>query len=349
MKIDIYCVEGSPTGVTPQKIHTRGVGGAEQALLTFAPQMTKRGHGVKIFNDPVPPGLHEGVDFLPRSAFHAKADRDVLIVFRGPTKHLTDRIGEGQRIAPVQVFWSCDQYTAGDYDKDVFPFVDKIVTMSPYHTQYFLDNYKNAPVEKITHIDIGVRTWEYEQPTEKVPYQMIWCSVPSRGLQYLADIWREIIKKVPKATLVITGDFRLWGAPLARDLQFRTKLEGLPGIRYFGKVPRAKLVKLQLESEIMFYPGDYEELFCIACAECQVAGAIPITSGAGALPTTNQSGLGKVIFGHPRVQRDEFVGEVVSLLDEHVNLRDDQARMQLYARGRFNWDKICSEWEKVLA
>lgn len=344
MKIDIYCIGGSPTGVTPQKIHTRGVGGAELALLTFAPQMAKRGHEVRVFNDPTPPGLHEDVRFLPRNAFHSEAERDVLILFRGPMKHILK-----QRIAPLQVFWSCDQFTAGDYNEHIFPFVDKIVTISPYHTQYFLDNYENASVEKITHIDLGVRIWEYDQPVERVPYQMIWCSVPERGLQYMADIWSEVKKRVPEATLVITGDYRLWGAPLARDLQYRARLADLPGIQYFGKVPRAKLVRLQLESEIMFYPGNYEEMFCIACAECQVAGAIPITGSAGALPTTNQSGLGRVIFGPPLLQKAEFAAEAAAVLNNRANLISDRARMQKYARERFSWDKICSKWEEVLS
>ena len=343
MKIDIYCVRGSPTGVVPRMIHTRGVGGAELALLTFAPQMAKRGHEVRVFNDPNPPGLHEDVNFLPRSAFRPKAERDVLVLFRGPTKHIIN-----QRIAPLQVFWSCDQFTAGNYDEHIFPFVDKVVTISPYHTQYFLDNYKNASKEKITHIDLGVRTWEYEQSVEKVPYQMIWCSVPDRGLQYMADVWGEVIKKIPQATLVVTGDYRLWGAPLAKDLQYRARLEDLPGIQYFGKVPRAKLVKLQLESEVMFYPGNYEEMFCIACAECQVAGAIPITSGDGALPTTNQSGLGRVIFGPAHIQATKFVRAAALILNDRESLSDSRTRMQAYARERFDWDKICGEWETVL-
>ena len=38
------------------------------------------------------------------------------------------------------------------------------------------------------------------------------------------------------------------------------------------------------------------ELFCIAVAESQVAGAFPVTSDVGSLGTTN---MGRVIHGHP--------------------------------------------------
>lgn len=333
MKINVYCIEGSPTGVIPEDVHGKGVGGAELALLTWASAMAARGHDVNVFNDPRVSGMHEGALYLPRTSFSFSEEPDVLITFRGAAPSLP------RSAAGVNVFWSCDQYTIGSYDKDVFPWVDVTVTISPYHKAYFLNTYSRANQTRLEYIDLGVRTWEYQEPVEKVPYQMIFCSVPDRGLDVVAQMWPKLKRLLPEATLVITSDYRLWGVPYPGDTRFRATLSDMEGVRYLGKVPRKELVELQMQSDLMFYPCTYEELFCIAAAECQVAGAFPITTSKGALATTNAYGKQR----HPEF----FVGTAVTML-EHKDLQEYQHACRVQALARFNWERICSQWEQLL-
>lgn len=45
-------------------------------------------------------------------------------------------------------------------------------------------------------------------------------------------------------------------------------------------------VEHQLSAEVMLSPCVFPEMFCIAALECMAAGAVPVTTHSGALPTT---------------------------------------------------------------
>ena len=342
MKIDLLCNDGSPIGVTPMDIEGRGVGGAELSMMTLMGVFAKRGHEVTVFNNPRIPGDHDGVRYAPLNDYNNRAPKDVVIIFRSPNK----RYDPSQMPKEVKkLWWSTDQFTVGNFS-EMAQTVDRVITISPHHSAFFAKHYKIGR-DKMTHLDLGVRTWEYEREIEKIKGRLIFCSIPDRGLPVLHAAWALIKRDAPQASLVITSDYTLWGAS-ANNSQHRLQWAGKDDVHYVGKVPRSRLVKLQLEAEIMSYPSVYEELFCISAAECQVAGALPVTSAAGALPTTNEFGI--VIPGNPKTAMwvDSFAGRVVSLLNhEDKYMTDRQALMRRGARTRFDWDKIASQWEEI--
>ena len=339
MKIDLYCNDGSPIGVTPPDIYGRGVGGAELAMMSWAETMAARGHQIRVYNSPVQGGTYDGVQYLPQGAFAPQEKRDVFVLFRSPSPHL--RV----TVAAVKIFWSCDQYTVGNYERDIFPFVDKVICISPYHEKYHNEHYNGGGHYngKITHIDLGVRLEDYNKEVEKIPGRCIFCSVPGRGLELLRMMWPEIKRRRPDASLVITADYRLWGAPTPRNHEHRLSWVGQPDVSFLGKIEREKLAQEQLAAQVHAYPCTYEELFCISSAECQVAGAISVTSDMGALATTNE---GRTIPGNLLSQdwQERFINTVVLAMD------DDKQReeMQSAARERFDWGRICEEWEGLI-
>ena len=340
LSIDLYCNDGSPLGIVPPDIYTRGVGGAELAMMTWAEVMGQRGHKVRVYNNPPTPGSYNGVEYLPQSAFNWREDRDVMIAFRSPNRYTrTAR-------AAVKLFWSTDQQTVGDFARDIFPYVDRTICISPFHVNYHIKRY-NVPPEMIGYFDLGVRVEEYEQDTPKVPGRCIFCSVPERGLEVLRLMWPKIKERAPEASLVITSDYTLWGSPNPLNQEHRLNWLHQKDVQFMGKIPRKQLVEEQLKAEVMSYPGNYEELFCISAAECQVAGAIPVTSGLGALPTTNEWGVvlsGNILDGEWQVR---FVNEICQQL-EHGHLIMPQW-MQSEARARFDWNTICGQWENLIA
>ncbi len=95
----------------------------------------------------------------------------------------------------------------------------------------------------------------------------------------------------------------------------------------------------------MTYPCTYEELFCISAAECQVAGALPVTTETGALATTNQ--WGQIIEGSPlgaEWQR-QFVDAACATMDM---AGPDRQQRQAQAARRFDWEAICGRWETLI-
>lgn len=347
MKIAFYCSSGSPTRINPDMIYTRGVGGAELALMSLAEELARLGNSVTVYNNPDKPGEYNNVSYLPLAGYN-DLETDVLVLFRTPWN--------GVEISHAKkVFWSCDQFTEGNFRRDIFPHVDHIICISPRHVDYFNQRYNNdgAYTNKITYFDLGVRQQDYQfdNPPQRVKNRMIYCSAPNRGLERVRRIWPTIKQNVPNAELYVTFDYRMWGADSPHiDKSWRPE-----GVHYLGGISRMELTRLQLSSDIQLYPCTYDELFCIAVAECQVAGAIPFTSGEGALATTNEFGfIGG--FGHSNHQGNEwlqdyteFVINVLADPDYHYalidNIREDV--MQL-ARDRFNWTKIARQWMELL-
>lgn len=339
MLIELYCEDGSPLKITPPDIYGRGVGGAELSMMTWAAKMVQRGHTVNVYNDPTFEGEYDGVEYLPKHAFSPTgAHRDVFIIYRSPNPHILSAK------ADVKIHWSTDQHTIGNYGTDIFPHVNHVVCISPFHVDYHKRTYPGHD-HKIGYIDLGVRLQDYDQEVEKIPGRMIWCSVPQRGLDELNTLWPEIKKRVPEASLVITSDYRLWGSPSPGNQQHRLAWMYQEDVAFLGKIDRERLAREQLAAQVMPFCCTYDELFCISAAECQVAGAIPVTTTIGALKTTNQWGYQIPGFIVEKRWRDEFfekIEEALALDPEEVK------RRQGWAADRFDWDCICGQWERLI-
>jgi glycosyltransferase involved in cell wall biosynthesis len=341
--IHLLCNDGSPLGITPPDIDGRGVGGAELAMMTLMRTLAERGHTVTVYNDPAAVGEYQGVNYLPRTRYRNREPRDVLIIFRSPNPMF-----QRDQMPPEvkKIWWSCDQFTIGDFG--IFSnLVDFVVTISPYHTNYHHERY-HIPLTKMGHIDCGVRLEEYqESEIQRIPGRLIYCSIPDRGLTVLHAAWALIKRDVPEASLVITSDYTLWGAA-PNNQNHRLMWARADGVSFLGKVPRRQLIKLQRQAEILAYPSIYEEMFCISAAECQVAGALPVTSGVGALPTTNEFGI--IIAGSPKMPAfvNQFASRIVGLLTrEHEYLVERRKAAMAGAARRFDWNVIAERWEKL--
>lgn len=337
-KIDVVCTDGSPLGVTEKSIFGEdgrmGVGGAELALLTLCRAWQYYGNDVTLYNDPNNP-LASTFKQKAVAEFNPKDERDILIVFRSPRDNLLHAKGK-------RIWFSCDQQTIGNF-RDFSECVDKIVTISPRHSKYFKDMYG---INNSIHIDLPVRTWEYKRDVEKVSHRCIFTSMPDRGAMELHAAWARIVKEVPDASLVITSDWRLWAEWQTEEAvrNYRLAFARLPNVEYKAAVKRDELINIQLSADLHTYPCIYDELFCIAVAESQVAGAFPVTSDMGSLATTN---MGRVIHGHPQdsAWMDVFVKNVVELLtDEHLKQKQEYVRE--VSRKRFSVENIIRQWDE---
>lgn len=341
MKIDVYCNDGSPIGIIPDDIYGNGVGGAELSLMTWAEHMAARGHRISIYNNPKVAGVYNGVEYMPQKELLNDSNRDVLVVWRSPFQELKSLRGG------LKIHWSTDQWTVGNYAVDILPYVDVVVTISPFHTKYYREHYNRPsiiPDANVSHIDLGVRKIDYGD-IKKKRYEMIWASVPDRGLDLLLRTWGKIVERVPQAHLSITSDYTLWGGKAIGARTYKPKWARYSSsVDYLSAVTRKKLTQLQLEADIALGSFTYDELFCISSAEAQYAGAVSITSDRGALPTTNMSGV--VI---PMNQILRVLPDKIEEIYNGGKIGETQMLAHEYAKRRFDWDYICSKWEDVLA
>src|SRR3990167_11067456 len=123
LNIDVVCNDGSPLGIVLSDIYGKndrvGVGGAELALLTMCEAWSNYGHHVRLYNSPK---VSKGSPFgqYPIDTFLPQDDRDILIIFRSTNHRIKNATGK-------KIWWSCDQYTVGDFSEFASK-VDKIIT-----------------------------------------------------------------------------------------------------------------------------------------------------------------------------------------------------------------------------
>jgi hypothetical protein len=132
-----------------------------------------------------------------------------------------------------------------------------------------------------------------------------------------------------------------------RNEQYIGQFLGMEDVTLLGAIPRRELIQYQLSSDIQIYPCLYDELFCYATAECQVAGALPVTSQRGALVTTN---MGVQVAGTDLLSPG-WLGTFADAVIETMlsdKLAESQLEVSLRARDRFKLKKIEKEWDKVL-
>lgn len=343
MRIDVVTIGGSSWGVTPPEIETPGVGGSELMLLQWSRVMASRGHEITIFNNPRKPGIYAGVSFKDEKEFDKTQYRDVFISFRGPKYDET--VGGNFGIA---VGWSTGQ-SERSYQEPWHALTDGIVGLSEFH---LADNKKRYPENPHTMkiMEIGSLAREYP-PTPKIPYQFIYNSVPIRGLIHLAEIWPIIRTRYPTARLLVTSDYRLWnGGTDPQNSEYQTIFNGMPGVELLGAIPRSELVRRECESEIHLYPCAFDELFCISNSEAQMAGCYAITSSVGALATTNFTGYKSPFLPGTNAFRDDVLREIDALYAQDAASRAVQHKaIREAAHKRFNWDRICDQWESYFA
>lgn len=338
MKIDIFCQDGSPLGVTMKSLYGEdgriGVGGAEYTLLTMCEEWGKRGYDVTLYNDPRGYDPH-AFPFKQRTvaSFHPWDDRDILIIFRSPSQIVN--VAKGKK-----VWWSHDQQTTGNFG-EFGKCVDQIVCVSKFHVHYFKERYK---LEKAIVIDNPVRVADYQQKRQRIPNRFLFSSVPKRGLDIFLNLWPTIRAMFSDASLVITSDYRLWGSPYPLNEEFRTQAMGLGGVKFRGGIKRAQLIEEQLTADVLAYPCIYEELMCIAVAEAEVSGAFPITSTVGALGTTN---FGWKVEGDPHTKawQQKFLETIYSFL-KSPDKEQIREKISQKAIKRFNPDNIAKQWDK---
>jgi len=339
MVIEFFCPSGSPLGLIPEDIYGKGVGGAELALISLAEVLDQLGHTVRVFNNPAQP-TNSHAEFLPLKAAES-SKCDVFVLFRNPHPLVETKSG------CQKVFWSCDQVTSGNFRTQIFPFVDQVVTISEVHRIWFESFWKCDPA-KLVVSDLGVRLEDYEIRKAVVvrnPHKLIFTSVPDRGLRELLPLWKTLKCEFTDLSLVITGDYTLWGAKNPYTHEFKMEWMHEPDVEYLGKVSRGTLVHHQLSAGLHLYPCVYPELFCISVAESQVAGAFPVTTDMGALATTNQSGI--VIKGDPRTAgiQNKLIQAASSILGGHIEqVEAERTTMMEDAVTRFNWKTIARDW-----
>jgi GT2 family glycosyltransferase len=180
-------------------------------------------------------------------------------------------------------------------------------------------------------------------------HKLIYTSSYDRGLEWLLQMWPEIKKKYPDATLEICYGWNTFDVLLANNPERQSwKVQMISamkqdGIKDHGRIGKEELKKLRQECGILAYPSHFFEIFCISAVEAALDGVVPVVTSLGALPETVQSGV--VVDGDIRDEstRTKYLEELLSLMGDETR-RKKLAKEGMEFAKQFSWTFIAQKW-----
>ena len=323
---------------------TSPLGGAEAAFVSLAETFAARGHRVRAFTNCAAPLAHKGVAWAPIA--HAMPDTaDLYIANRG------DRLIARVPNARTRVFWI---HNPGAYLKKLRyiralwrwrPIIVVIGDYAGRTVPWWL------PKRGLVVIPYGLAD-VFRHATERPvpPAIAIFTSNPQRGLNWLLDLWTDLIQPmVPRAELRIYAGPAVYGTAGARHAEAMARVLDRAaaladqGVRRLAPLPRAALIDALQQARVMLYRGDLNETYCAAVAEAQALGVPAVVMPLGSLPERVVDGVTGVIAG----DENAFATAAVQMLTDDAQWRRMHVAALAQQRG-LSWDDVAVRFESLM-
>jgi glycosyltransferase involved in cell wall biosynthesis len=171
--------------------------------------------------------------------------------------------------------------------------------------------------------------------THPPPPHAIYTSQPYRGLDWLLDLWQQIKKTVPAATLDVF-------APKVHQAEANAKRAASHGVNFRGSLSHTELVQELCTARVQLIPGHRDETYCLAAAEATAAGVPIVTLGKGSLAERVCDGR----TGFVARDRESFAAHAVALLSDD-GLWSEMHHACLQDAALKGWDARAEEWEQL--
>lgn len=368
----IYCGT-SPLGIWGPWSLEQGIGGSEEAVVRLSEELRLQGWSVTVYATPGEnAGDYQGVKpFVLRTAydvdnscvswkqfweFNPEDEFDVLVAWRMPS------FFDSEIKARKKYLWLHDVMEKEEFTDERLKNLDKVIVLSKYHRSLF----PMLPKEKVFLSANGITAADFDGISEqRDPHRIIYMSSHIRGLALLYDIWPDVRRAVPDATLDIYYGWESYvnmnhsnpgnqpgGMAWMRMMQ--TWCDKLDGVTDHGKIGQTEIVQEIFKSGVWAYPCPFPEIFCITALKAQAGGAIPVSSDFAALDETVQFGQ-KIHM----IQKDEDqpVGswdkkEVKKYKDALIDTlkhpeKYNRTEMERWGREQ-SWAKVASQWSEEM-
>jgi len=231
-----------------------------------------------------------------------------------------------------------------------YPHIDYIFALTQWHKKDIQERFPFCEDEKFFIARNGVNQKLFQNKVAKVPGRLIYSSTPFRGLEILADVFPEIKRRVPHATLHVFSSFGVYGDNYAKHNEqwewLYANLRNMDGVKYSESIRQKDLAVEQMEAELLAYPNIFQETSCLTVMECATAGTPSVTSNLAALQETVEDDMGIKIDGNPysKEYKAKFVDEVVELLN---NKEKWKKYSDACLSKDLTWSTIAKEWLRM--
>jgi glycosyltransferase involved in cell wall biosynthesis len=181
--------------------------------------------------------------------------------------------------------------------------------------------------------------------------KLIYKSSYDRGLEHLLNMWPEIKKEIPEATLDCYYGWNLFDKGYANNpeqMAWKQKMIDLmkqDGIKEHGRVSKEELDKATANADIWAYPTHFGETNCITALDSQKLGCVPVTMAYAGLNDTVYSGVKLDGFIFIEETKKRFIKELIDLWRDKKRYQEEKKK-GIEGAKRFAWSNIASEWTK---
>lgn len=239
-----------------------GIGGSEEAIIRLTKHLSDQGYRVVVFGKVgANAGLYEGVMWRNFWEINLDDQFDIFIGWRSPA--LFDKKINARK----SYLWLHDVMPEGEFTEERIANFTKCIVLSKYHRSLF----PMIPEEKILLSANGIDADEFLQfdgVDARDPHKMIYASSHVRGLAYLYEIWPEIKKAVPDATLDVYYGRQSYDAVHKGNPErmkwmddMMAKAEALDDVTDHGRVSQNDILRHTFSSGLWVYPCPFPEIY----------------------------------------------------------------------------------------
>ena len=180
-------------------------------------------------------------------------------------------------------------------------------------------------------------------------HRLFYGSSYDRGLDHLLNMWPEIIKKYPDATLDIYYGWDLFDKGYVDNperMKWKEKMIKLMqqnGITEHGRVSKKELRSAQQKIGIWAYPTHFGETCCITALDCQENGCVPCVINYAGLKETVGSGIRVEGDIYDKDVYDEYLNSLLALMKSESRWKDEQLIGKEFAKS-YSWSIIAEKW-----
>ena len=217
-------------------------------------------------------------------------------------------------------------------------YINGCICLTKWHKDLFMSKYPELK-DKITLINNGLdldNFYKIDNDIKKNKNKFIYSSRPERGLDTLLNLWPQILKKIPDATLSIATYGNFPSNP--QENLLKSIIDNHHSICYLGKLNSTQLYEEMRSSEYWLYPTNWPETSCITALEMLMSEVIclyyPV---AGLTNTIDKYGI--------QIKPGSEIEAIVSLTEEDKNKFRENGKK--YAES-CSWSKRTELWKETL-
>lgn len=322
-----------------------GIGGSEEAIIRLSKHLADLGYKVVVY---AKPGINTGLDdngVMWRNFWDCNLNDefDIFVAWRNPG------VFDREINARKKYLWLHDVMEPGEFTEARIANFDKCILLSKYHRSLF----PMIPDDKVLMSGNGIDADEFEAADgkyERDPHKILYASSHVRGLAYLYDIWPEVKKAVPDATLDVFYGRESYDAVHKGNPErmkwmddMMQKAKDLDGVTDHGKASQATIVEQGFKSGIWAYPCPFPEIYCITAIKSQASGAVPVASNYAALDETIQFGHKQTLGEFDEADLEKYKESLIWWLQHPEEQEKIRPEMMKWARS-VSWREVANGW-----